>query len=406
LVALGVATASLPWATGMNGFLLITLTTLCMLLLLKGSDLKDRDGRILVMLSAFYFLLHVISLLYTENMKEGIFHLDKKWSFALVPFSVWLVCMRFPEARKKVFMSFCASLFGATVVCLGIAVKNNLAENHHFNYPVFFFNKWFYSYKLLSFNIGIHPSYLSCYLGVVIIFLIWESFRQEKTNRLYIFLIIYFVTFMTMLAARTVLFSTLGACFLIAVYGIIRFRKYNYVWAIAAAFILIGVVLFLNDISRQRMTAIFQSVHASDGQWGTFGVRLLEWKATFAVIAQHPWIGVAPGDFMDTLVAEYTRNGWLEPAGQRYNSHNQFLQSFGSFGITGFLCIAAIFLLSFRRAIVNRDVVYFFMLGIFFIFSLTESTLEVQKGIVFFNLMNSVLFFSEKTLNSQKNLYD
>jgi hypothetical protein len=50
----------------------------------------------------------------------------------------------------------------------------------------------------------------------------------------------------------------------------------------------------------------------------------------------------------------------------------------------------------------NRDLLFMLFLASFMTFSLTESTLEVQKGIVFFTFFNSFFFFSKNTVNEKK----
>jgi O-antigen ligase len=140
----------------------------------------------------------------------------------------------------------------------------------------------------------------------------------------------------------------------------------------------------------------------TDQQWGNISLRLQEWDASLQIFRDNVLFGVGPGDFKAELVKRYESNGWTVMAKERFDSHNQFIQTLGSLGILGFAVLTIIFAVSFRTAVINRDLLFILFLASFIVFSLTESTLEVQKGIVFFTFFNSFFFFSKNTLN-QKN---
>ena len=76
-----------------------------------------------------------------------------------------------------------------------------------------------------------------------------------------------------------------------------------------------------------------------------------------------------------------------------FNLHNQYLEYFLKFGLIGLIYFLTILFLSFQKAIKDRNGLYFSFLIIFCMFSITESNLEVQRGIVFFVLINSLFYF-------------
>jgi len=86
-----------------------------------------------------------------------------------------------------------------------------------------------------------------------------------------------------------------------------------------------------------------------------------------------------------------------------FNLHNQYLEYFLKFGLIGLLYFLTILFLSFRKAIKEKNKLYFSFLLIFCLFSLTESNLEVQRGIVFFVLINAIFYFFPQPTEQKEN---
>jgi len=106
-------------------------------------------------------------------------------------------------------------------------------------------------------------------------------------------------------------------------------------------------------------------------------------------------IGVSPGDSQDFVDKVYAKYG-MDAAGYTgYNLHNQYVEIFIKSGIIGLIVFMVWIIIFFKEAL-NRKKMYFFFLLIFFTSALTESNLEVHRGIVFFALFNSLFFFCER----------
>lgn len=125
--------------------------------------------------------------------------------------------------------------------------------------------------------------------------------------------------------------------------------------------------------------------------------RVQEFTCTIEILRKDIRIltGFGTGDDNDALFNCYAAHGYDWILSQKYNAHNQYLQSVLQNGIIGgvlcFLFIAAP-LLS-KKVSVQEDLDFIVFSTLFGIFSLTESTLEVQKGVVFFAFFYGMLAY-------------
>ncbi len=114
--------------------------------------------------------------------------------------------------------------------------------------------------------------------------------------------------------------------------------------------------------------------------------RLELWRCAWIVFTKSPLFGVGTGDIVDACHLQLLKD--RSPlAGTDIHSHNQYLTFLGTFGIVGFLLIAALFVWAVRKEGLLRLPVAMGYLVILLTSFLTEDTLETLAGAVF-----SVLF--------------
>lgn len=386
----------LPWSIKLNGLFTISFVLLS---ILKVRQLGTyRPGRLEITLlfsSAAYFMLYVISLLYTEDQAQGRYDIEQKWTFLLLPVAA-CIAARDNNLRRVIFPAFITSVTAAAIICLLISARINYLENARWDYPLLSVNEWLFSYKLLSNNIGLHPAYMALYIALSIIYLTLIIFeKNDLKKKIGVALLITFLTiFLILLSSRTVLVSALLFILAYTMYTTYKNRKFKYSIVIGLMFVATAFVTNMNEITKSRIAALSELHDGKKSTWGTFDTRFKQWEASLEIIRESPLWGIGAGDFENKIVEIYKRNGWDDLANEKFNSHNQFLQSAACIGILGLMCLMAVFITSTIKAISTRDYFYIGFLFIFLSFSLTESTLEVQKGIVFFNLINPILFFS------------
>ncbi len=111
--------------------------------------------------------------------------------------------------------------------------------------------------------------------------------------------------------------------------------------------------------------------------------RLVYYQIAIYLIKKHFWFGVGTGDLKKEYLNYYqTHDTGLSPE-RWWQTHNQFLRIFATFGIIGFIIFLAAFILPpyFER---KYNSYYFLMIFIIVLLSfINEDTLETQAGVTF-----------------------
>jgi O-antigen ligase len=162
-----------------------------------------------------------------------------------------------------------------------------------------------------------------------------------------------------------------------------------------------GVMLFvlgywLVPVAFSRISAAGHAVKAQPEkgrvQAESNADRMAVWVTAIEIIKKNYVFGVGTGDVKDALMEGYKKNGLIPAYEHKFNAHNQYLQTFVTLGLAGFLALVAILLLPALRALKGRQDLYLAFLLIFAMNILFESMLEIQAGVVFYAFFNAFLF--------------
>jgi O-antigen ligase len=347
------------------------------------------------LLFCLFYILHLTGLLYTENMKSGIFDVQVKLALLIFP----LIYASKPlqqEQLKPLFLS----LLGGSLLCSFILLMRatlSYTETHNSTY---FFYEDFTSHF-------VHPSYLAMYLNVGITWLLIQLYKNAAVFGKYsklitIILILFFSVILVLLSSKLGLI-TLTLIYLVA---LIYYSFKNYIVGVIgltlAIVIGIGIIKFVPAITDRVTTAVaaITSPTVNNADAESTAVRMLIWKAANQVIAEQPIIGTGTGDSKDELINEYQRRGMTGAAGNHLNAHNEFYQVFVSLGLIGFIVFSTQLIAPLIVSIKEKNSMYTFFLIIVILNFLTESMLEGEAGVLFYAFFNAVLCFSF----SKKNL--
>ncbi len=143
--------------------------------------------------------------------------------------------------------------------------------------------------------------------------------------------------------------------------------------------------------SRYQEMVNLQGTYQSD-RWGGRALRLQKWKYTLQCYLQYPLLGTGAGDFQKELLNIYRQNDFVPGFDNRFNSHNQYLQTLATLGPLGLALLLACLFLPLRWHWEDR-----YWLGIATVLlvaasMLTESLLERQKGIYIVGLLANGYF--------------
>lgn len=414
LLALVVFALSLPFSMLINNLAI-------MLLIVNWffeSTLNEKWNRIkqnrLVVFFLLFYLLHVFWLICAENMKEGLFELEKKLTLFLAPLILATSNTIFKKDFRTIFKAFVLSCTIASLICFCYAGYRNYEEGHTLSYifnAVFFdihlpgryyyFNYWYFTYKIFASAINIHPVYFSMYIvfsSCLAIWLWWDKSGSKKNiNNWVILFLVYNFIVVILLSSRTQLLSMLllGTGFIIY-YS--YFRK-KLIKGLLFVFFIYGfgfMLIYLNPVSRERfIESNLPGRNYSDNKYGEggFSLRKYKWKYTLETIMQSPVLGTGTGDSQDELQLTYKKNNFEIGYINNFNSHNQFLQSALELGLLGLCSFLLCLFLPAYYALKKHAWLYLVFIALFSLSCITESMLEVNKGIVFYSVFNSLFAF-------------
>jgi len=342
--------------------------------------------------SVLLYAVIAISLLYTTDIKAGLFDLEVKFSLLFFPVLMSFTNDFISEKKRfnNVLSAFVLGTFTITIVCLIIAFYRC--------FTIFFTVDFFTYTYLASFH---HPTYFAMFINLSVTVLLsrlierWRELNLKKKTGISV-LIIYFISFILMLNSKAgILVLFLNFIGIIFYYTLIRKKIYVFVLLIAAvsacSFLVVRMVPFVN-YRFQEMSSSLNNIKAiNKNPDNDSEQRLLIWKYSLQIISDTWPTGVGAGDVRPSLNKTYLDNGFARGFEKNLNCHNQFLQIFVSTGIIGFLLLILLLGSMLIISIKNRNIVLFSFFIIITGNMLTESILETQAGTVFFGFFVAFL---------------
>jgi O-antigen ligase len=187
---------------------------------------------------------------------------------------------------------------------------------------------------------------------------------------------------------------------MIIFYSVILGWRYRQ-WGRSALILSVSVLIFFVGLkvfpyASERVSQAGKDITASDTvnySGKSTSDRIGVWKAALHIIRENPFLGVGTGDVKDELMREYHEQNVIPAYEQRLNAHNQYLQTFVTLGLTGFMVLAMILIVPAISSIRRNDYMYGAFLLIIILNIAFESMFETQAGVVFYAFFN-IIFFS------------
>jgi O-antigen ligase len=372
----------------------------------------------IVAIFLLFFFLHFIGVIYSQDKHTAWFALEKKASLFLLPMMIVSIKLE-KEHFNKLLHVFIITCLIATFICLGAALHKAYLASATFNFDsytntsFYSFNPsassiWmFLSYIELASGIGIHPVYLSLYLSfcmVLIINFYGSSFAEFTiTKRIILAIIIlYLVLFVLFLSSRIMILALL----LIMIYGLNQFLKKEprlIVWSssFVLTLFLIGII-YLNPVSRYRSYQEIVSTwpYQKTGlQTESTTIRASLWSLSVQSLSKiNLLIGTGTGD-VEHVISESAKDANITNVLGTNDPHNQYLQTLLGLGILGLICLLICFAWPAWHSYLNGNFLYLGFIFLFSILCLTETAMELQKGIVFYSLLGPLILFHNKPVN-------
>lgn len=347
---------------------------------------------------ALIYILYLAGMAWSTNSDYGLFDLEVKMSLLIFPLIFSTVPFTNLGYRNKIMFAFVAGCAFGSLLLLGHAgwsLLENQAEGAFYYIPL----GWHF-----------HPSYLSMYLNLAIVFLMmhYQEERVSKHLRVILTLLILLFLLMTfLLSSKAGLIALLISVGLVILFSM--FNRRSFFPGVTFLGMFITVLLFsyfFAPFAFNRFSAVNPALNEPTEQATRVAPessadRLAIWNSSLTIIRNNFWFGTGTGDVKDALLHSYS-TGKIVPAYRlRLNAHSQYLQTFITLGIVGFLVLVLMLALPAIIAVRRRDMVYLLFLFVFGFNILVESMLEEQAGVVYYAFFNILLFSMQKETGKQ-----
>ena len=355
--------------------------------------LNDKKSRV-ILLFALLYMVYFISLLYSDNLRQGIFELEVHLSLLVFPLIFATIDSETfaGEKTRHIFLAFCAGCFLASMAMIAGASERYFKSSD--------LDEFIYTH-LTS---GKHPTYISMYFSLSVAILAdilirkWQS--SSITLKSGLILLISWFTFIVLLLS-----SKAGVIALIIVFPVLilySFRRSGHarpgiiLGLIAVLFIISAFWLFLPTMARfgEAFRTIHQFRHIESANTESTAERILIWGCALEAGAERPLTGYGIGDVREKLSLIYQKNSMQQASRLNLNAHNQYLQTFLATGLAGIIILLLSLLLPFITSLRAKDILYIVFLLIIGSNFLFESILCRQAGVAFYAFFNAYFLFS------------
>ncbi|WP_205503247.1 O-antigen ligase family protein [Rufibacter psychrotolerans] len=372
------------------------------------------------LLSLGIYFLFVTGLLWTQDLRQGFKELEHKLPLLLFPV-ILLTHQTISKGQvRRALLGFAYSCLACSVYLLVMAAANYLQTQ---NLTHFFYHDF-------SRPLGIHAVYLSAYL-VFASFIFLEQLSKPQTGNPRVRLlqgagVVLLTATIFLLSSKTITAVYVALVVLFTFRHFTRKRQTSFGIMLSSGLMLAVLVTILSvpnirtraqEVMDSKFSVLQQERFQYDTKFSGLTLRLLFWKFAVEIIdREDAWLGgVGPGDsqyHLNNIYREYNlytgnQNNINPLTGQvdigylDYDTHSQYVETFLKVGLVGLLFLVVYLGRNLWQAITRKELLYTAFLTIFIAFSFTESTLQTNKGIVFFAFFNS-LFLAYLTSGHKK----
>ena len=372
---------------------LIILWFLLTLFELSFENFKQSRHKPLFYSITSYFILLVISLLWTENMNTGIKELEAKLSLIVFPIAFAFSPSLSLKKQINTIKAFILGNITTIITQLAIATFRFLTQKDELIQKISFF------FTYVEFSYFIHPSYASMFSLFSIISILYLIYVHKESKK-WLFLILILFPSIYLYSSKAGFIVAFISILILILFYIIKYKKLIPSIISFILFLLLGIFLYksprVQSLIKERKINIAKSKNSEKTD-----TRIILWQLNVELIQQNLILGTGVGDYKDEMVKIYKKIRYQKAIEKMLDSHNQFLKSFAVIGIFGFANMLLIFIIAFYNSIRERNLYTFLFAMILFLNFLVESMLIRQTGVVFFGFFFSALFFLHHPQNDE-----
>jgi O-antigen ligase len=366
---------------------------------------SERKNQLVLLFQILPFIMILLSYFFIDSSKLSGFAIEKSLSFLFIPFTFFIqkeqltlkhLSIVFLVLGMSMLLMFIKGIIGAFLDMNAIikAAEDSIPINSYTEIP-HFQHQFRIAYAKYS---GIHPTYSNIIMGICVIAFVYfiPSVWKELSLLKKLFFSMLFLTGLTcmfVVTSRMPRFATfLGiGVIMIQQIGIKKVLMFGPI-GVVSIFIL---AYSLNPSFKAKIdeVSVDNVKMPTEKSNDSFNVRTGIVICAISGIKENWLLGVGAGgseEYLNTCYENFDSPLYAE---NRFNTHNQYFDSWLSYGIFGLLSLLLLFLSSIYVAIRKKILLGFVLILFFSICVLTENVLSRQVGIVSFSLLNSFLLF-------------
>ena len=369
---------------------------------LKAKDWLNALINPVFYLPAFFMLFYTLSLLWSENVEDGLFQIETKTTLFFAPL-ILVACSRFLthktwEVLKRLFVFGNVGVMLYAFALAGIRVFK--AGSMSFIPEGSTTAKSYFVYQSLADPI-MHPGYLATFVGIAILITISFFFNKNKKHFIGWGVILAFLFFsMLMIQGRINVLALFAVISVGALILSIKLKAYKWLVIPVLPFVLLLFLMLFgsNEIKSRylQMPDLSYDISADASEFNSATYRLAEWTCAIDVINNNFWIGTGVGNNREALLEMYQTNKFNVGLERKFNAHNQYLEVTIASGFIGFIFLFSWLIGYGYIGLRNRDLLTVAALAFFMMCMLTESMLEREWAVILFATYFPVALLSEK----------
>lgn len=353
----------------------------------KIEQIKHSFGFLLLTIFLFLFCLGIIS---TDNILAELKQIEKRLSLVFIPL-ILLSSKHFNNSYKKSLWKY----YGAFVL------TTNVLTSYTF-YQVFNILITSGEIPVVGSEVSdmtlIHRPYLAYFslISSTICFYHLVYFRSSLKKKLF-----YILSYLLCIGVIIVLVARSAIAILVVVHIYILFkiivkeRKTFILFSIISSIICIISVIGL--LNYDRFTSRFELLLQ-----GKEEPRILIWNCSYKIIKSVDFnvlIGLGSNNETQNQLNECYKNeflnrsywGWVYEHGYNFNTHNEFINLFITFGLVGLTVFVSLLFFLFVKSWRLENIIFQSFIIIFTLCCLTENFMARQNGIVPFSIFAALI---------------
>lgn len=374
---------SLPLGNQLTNFILLALLLVSPFVYQK-SNWKQVIAHPLTWAPALFFVLHLLSLLWSSDVSNGLVQLETKMGLLLVPLFMRAGMVNLSDQQLNgLLRAFVYGGIAALVYAIGFAIFRaehwTQEEGGVLSPSLYFF------YERLADPI-MHPGYFSLHLGAALLIVIGSQAFVLPWWRASLILVLLIGLWLLQGRMQILALLLIGGGVLLG--KAMLQRQWRKRLAIA-----LGLVLLLGILVPKRYFGRFvqlpkweYNISGGPEDFNSATYRLAEWSSAWIAIQKAPLWGSGIGDNRKALFSVYEERQFYQGLKMNFNAHNQFLETSLVLGLIGLLALLYWLGVYGMEAIQQRSLLLITLWAFGVLSLLTESMLERAWGVLFFAL--------------------